>query len=415
MKVRSSLPHRWYLTLSLACLALTGCANSSVSMTDIESACIYSSGTWSNNQCVCAGESCDEGIVCNTVTMQCSNKGASQSDCHQDATHISGDEALSLWTKDARAKKELIDYIETITKPGKDFIPVVDRVAVFDLDGTLLCETDPNYLDYNIYVHRVLEDPTYKDKATDHQIDVANKIIQVNEGGSTPEGLDVAHQMAYMEVFAGMTIPDYNKYVQDFFNQPAPGYNGMKRGEAYYKPMLEVIRYLQAYDFTVYIVSGTDRLQVRAAISGFIDIPERQVIGSDGTIVATGQEKTDDLNSDNLSYLYKTDDKLVRGGGFIVKNLKMNKVAVIAQEIGRQPVLSFGNSTGDSSMAQYVISNNPYPSKAFMLLADDLERENGNMAKADKMSKLCEENGWIPISMKNDWTTIYGEGVTRKK
>ncbi|MBO4351311.1 MAG: haloacid dehalogenase-like hydrolase, partial [Proteobacteria bacterium] len=81
---------------------------------------------------------------------------------------------------------------------------------------------------------------------------------------------------------------------------------------------------------------------------------------------------------------------------------------------GSQPVLSFGNSTGDASMAEYVITNNRYPSKAFMLLADDLVRENGNQAKADKMSKLCEENGWIPISMKNDWTTIYGEGVTRK-
>ena len=265
-----------------------------------------------------------------------------------------------------------------------------------------------------MYVYRVLEDPAYKDKATQAQIEVANKILQVNETGIVPQGLDVEHQIAYMEVFAGMTISEYTDYVHKFFQQPAPGYNGMKRGEAFYKPMLEVIKYLQANQFTVYIVSGTDRLQVRAGIAGFIDIPERQVIGSDGTIVAKGQDKTDNLNADNLNYLYKTDDVLIRGGGFIVKNLKMNKVAVIAQEIGKQPVLSFGNSTGDSSMAQYVISNNPYPSKAFMLLADDLVRENGNQAKADKMSKLCQENGWIPISMKNDWTTIYGDGVTRK-
>ena len=63
----------------------------------------------------------------------------------------------------------------------------------------------------------------------------------------------------------------------------------------------------------------------------------------------------------------------------------MNKVAVIAQEIGTQPVLSFGNSTGDASMAEYVITNNRYPSRAFMLLADDFERENGNQAKADRI------------------------------
>lgn len=334
--------------------------------------------------------------------------------CNTEDSVISGEEALSLWTSDARARNELISYMERITKPGKDYIPVVDRVAVFDLDGTLVCETDPNYLDYSLYVHRVLEDPDYKDKATEHQIDVANNILQVNETGQSIEGLDVAHQIAYMEVFAGMTLTEYYQYVRDFLNTPAPGYEGMKRGEAYYKPMLEVIKYLQANQFTVYIVSGTDRLQVRVAVDGVIDIPPRQVIGSDGTIVATGQDKTDDLVYDNLSYKYKSNDELIRGGAFIVKNLKMNKVAVIAQEIGKQPVLSFGNSTGDWSMAEYVISNNPYPSLAFMLLADDLERENGSMKKADSMRQYCEENGWIPISMKNDWTTIYGEGVTKK-
>lgn len=76
--------------------------------------------------------------------------------------------------------------------------------------------------------------------------------------------------------------------------------------------------------------------------------------------------------------------------------------------------LSFGNSTGDSSMAEYVTSNNQYKSLAFMLCCDDLERENGNTEKADKMFALCEEFDWVPISMKNDWTTIYGEGITKK-
>ncbi len=99
------------------------------------------------------------------------------------------------------------------------------------------------------------------------------------------------------------------------------------------------------------------------------------------------------------------------GGDFIVKNLKMNKVTVIAQEIGVQPVLSFGNSTGDASMAQYTTIDNPYLSLAFMLCCDDTQRENGNEAKADKMLSLCEQFGWVPVSMKNDWTTIYGENV----
>ncbi len=87
---------------------------------------------------------------------------------------------------------------------------------------------------------------------------------------------------------------------------------------------------------------------------------------------------------------------------------------MILQEIGKQPVLSFGNSTGDASMAEFVTSNNPYPSMAFMLCCDDEVRENGSASKAEKMEKLCAEYDWVPVSMKDDWATIYGDGVTRK-
>ena len=65
-------------------------------------------------------------------------------------------------------------------------------------------------------------------------------------------------------------------------------------------------------------------------------------------------------------------------------------------------------------MAMYTITNNQYKSMAFMLCCDDIERENGNIEKANKMYDLCEQYGWIPVSMKNDWTTIYGDDVTYK-
>ena len=97
----------------------------------------------------------------------------------------------------------------------------------------------------------------------------------------------------------------------------------------------------------------------------------------------------DQGDEDGLNYVFDEDDIVVLGGDFLIKNLKMNKVTVIAQEIGEQPVLSFGNSTGDASMAQYVVCNNPYASLAFMLCCDDTIRENGDEAKADKMYALC--------------------------
>ncbi len=321
-------------------------------------------------------------------------------------------EVLSLWQEDAPARKELISFMEAVTDPDSpDYIPVENRIAVFDLDGTLFCETDPNYFDYTLLVHRVLEDPDYIDKASDFEKEIAGKIVEQNETGASFAGLEVDHGQAIASSFAGMTLAEFNAYIQEFKQLPMPGYEGMKRGEGWYQPMLEVVNYLQENDFTVYVVSGTDRFIVRGIVDQSpLHVPMGQIIGSDETVVTRKQGGTD-----GLGYVFDDQDELVLGGEFIIKNLKMNKVAVIVQEIGVQPVLSFGNSTGDSSMAEYVTTGNPYRSLAFMLCCDDTERENGNTAKADKMYELCRQYDWIPVSMKNDWTTIYGDGVVRKK
>ena len=326
-------------------------------------------------------------------------------------TEVSKKDALSLWTDDAPLKKQLTEYISKITdKDSKDFIPVDRRIAVFDFDGMLFCETDPVYFDYRLFYYRVTEDPDYKDKASAVEKETAAKIKTMMDTGESAKGLEVAHGKGVASAFAGMTVGEFNDYVKMFREKQAPSYNNMKNGEAYYKPMIQVVNYLKANDFTVYVVSGTDRFIVRGAIEdSVLDVPPRQIIGSDETIVASHQG-----SEDGLTYQYKLEDQVITGGDFIIKNLKMNKVSVIQQEIGLQPVLSFGNSSGDNSMANFVIDDNPYPSAAYMLCCDDLERENGNMKKADAMRKSCEENGWTAISMKNDWTTIYGDNVTKK-
>ena len=325
-------------------------------------------------------------------------------------TQIDGNNMLSLWTADAASKTALIEYVKAVTdESSSDFIPVKNRIAVFDLDGTLFCETDPNYFDYCLLKYRVLEDPNYKDKASDFEKEVANKIKEQNETGASFKGLEVDHGKAVASAFKGMTVGEFNAYIQEFKKQPMPSFNGMTRGEGWYLPMLQVIDYLKVNQFTVYVVSGTDRFIVRGiADDSPLELPNGQIIGSDETLVAPNQGDTD-----GLDYVYNDTDKLVLGGEFIVKNLKMNKVTVIMQEIGEQPVLSFGNSTGDASMAEYVTSNNPYKSLAFMLCCDDIERENGNEEKAQKMVDLCAEYDWVPVSMKNDWTTIYGDSVTK--
>lgn len=320
-----------------------------------------------------------------------------------------GSDALSLWTDSSETKVQLTEYMKAITDINSpDYIPTDKRVAVFDMDGTLISETNPIYFDHSLLLYRVLQDPDYADRASDFEKETAQKILEGIRAGEYPKGMDMMHGQAVASAFAGMTVDEFTDYVLEFREQDAPGYDGMTRADSFYKPMLEIVDYLQANGFTVYIVSGTDRLITRGIVQGKIDIPMSQAIGSDETIVSSSQG-----GQDGLDFQFDAGDELILGGDFVTKNLKMNKVAVIAQEIGVQPVLSFGNSTGDSSMADYVINNNPYRSMAFMLCCDDLEREYGNETKAQNMKDLCAEHGWIPISMRDDWTTIYGDGVTK--
>jgi hypothetical protein len=65
-------------------------------------------------------------------------------------------------------------------------------------------------------------------------------------------------------------------------------------------------------------------------------------------------------------------------------------------------------------MAEYVASSNPYKSLVFMLCCDDTVRENGSDEKADRMYAICGQFGRVPVAMKNDWTAICGENVSRK-
>ena len=339
------------------------------------------------------------------------NTAAQPADSQAAATEAITDKSedpLSLWTESAPLKAELTEYMKTITdESSKDFIPVESRIAVFDMDGTLCCETDPGYFDHKLLYHRVMEDPNYKDQASDEEKATAEEIKEYFETGSYPDDLSIKHGQAVASAFKGMTLSEFDAYVKDYKNTPLFSYTDMTNGQAFYKPMLQVIDYLQDNDFTVYVVSGTDRYITRGLCDGVIDIPPDQMIGSDQSLVADNQGDTD-----GLEYTFSHNDQVITGGDFLLKNLKMNKVTAIEREIGQQPVLAFGNSSGDSAMANFTITNNPYKSGAYLLCCDDLERENGNLKKAEKMRSSCEENGWTAVSMKNDWTTIYGESVT---
>ena len=324
---------------------------------------------------------------------------------------ISGKAMLGYWSDSAPLKQQLTAYVERVTdENNSSFIPVDRRIAVFDLDGTLFCETDPIYFVYALLIHRVTEDEGYKDEASKFEKQTVDKLIKHIEKGTEYENLDDDVGLCIASSFSGITEEELDDYVQAFKTLPMPGYEGLLRGDGWYLPMIQVVNYLEAHDFTVYIISGTDRMILRSIVHNSpVNVPNSHLIGSDRTITASGQGETDDME-----YIFGSEDKILTGGKVVTANVQMNKVKAIVREIGVKPVLSFGNSTGDASMEDYVISGNQYESLAFMVCCDDLDRENGNLVKAQQMYDMSKERNWIPISMKNDWTTIYGEGVTRK-
>ena len=105
-------------------------------------------------------------------------------------------------------------------------------------------------------------------------------------------------------------------------------------------------------------------------------------------------------------------EDLIRTDELLIKNLKTNKVLQITQEIGKVPVLSFGNSGGDSAMHNFCLSNT-LKCAAFMLIADDEARDHANREKALKLGEQWREAGYHVISMRDDFKTIYGAGVKK--
>ena len=315
--------------------------------------------------------------------------------------------AFAEWNPEAPALKALIEYVEDVTnEESPDYIPPADRIATFDMDGTLCGELYPTYLEYYLLARRIFCDPTYQ---PDEEMLEFGRILRDHAlDKSFPDGMDVLHGEHAARAYAGMTLTEFADFVTRQLVRDVDGFEGMTYANTFYLPMIEVVEYLQENDFKVYVISGSDRFICRTFIEGILDVPYEQIIGMDVDVEATNED-----GADGLKYVYTSEDSIVRTDTLLIKNLKMNKVKAIVKEIGRQPVLSFGNSSGDVSMHNYTIFNNKYKSAAFMLIADDEERDYGNTEKVQPLKEQWEENGYHVISMKDDFRTIYGDDVKK--
>ena len=337
-------------------------------------------------------------ILCISILCSCSST---------DNNSLIQNDHFTKWNA-CEAITALKAYVEDVTDPhSKNYIKEEDRIATFDMDGTFVGELYPTYFEYNLLEYRVLDDPTYKDKAPDDVKEAAQDIRDfVRNGKKLPDHFDMKHAYAAAKAYAGMTLAEFDAYVKAYAAKPANGFKGMTYGQSFYRPMLQIFDYLKANGFTFYVVSGSDRFICRALVES-IGISPNRVIGMDVKLRTAKQGEVTGVN-----YTMEKAEDLIRTDELIIKNLKANKVFQITQEIGKIPVISFGNSGGDCAMHNYCLSS-PHRSIAFMLIADDEARDHANREKALKLGDQWREAGYHVISMRDDFKTIYGEDVQK--
>ena len=329
------------------------------------------------------------------------------------------------WTLDSIALKNIINYVSNITnKNSENYIPKEDRIALFDFDGTIYGEKGPLYIEYYMYYDFLKNNKQYLEiephKNIFPRLEKSCKIKKFID----PE-LDYEAIAAEAKIYKGFTIEEHKNFVRQFAEKNVKCFSNLKFKDMFYLPMIELVEFLQLNDFIVYIVSASDRFLIREYLKYHFKIPDQNVIASDVELMPKSEEKNFEKTGKLNEYLnFEKNDYLIRNGNLIKKNVNLSKVRMIAREIGKIPVLSFGNSSSDIPVQNYVLSGKNYRREAYMVVADDIQREYGvdsfdekgniNTTKSDTIKRMwkSEKYGYKVISMRDDFKTIYGDDVT---
>jgi phosphoserine phosphatase len=307
-------------------------------------------------------------------------------------------DSLPSWN-DGQAKQSIVAFVEKVTKPGSpDFVPIPERIAVFDNDGTLWCE-QPMPVQLYFALDRVKalapQHPEWKDKEPFASL-LKGDLKSALAGG------DHALLEMLMATHAGMTDDEFEQIVKDWISTAKHPKTGKLYTEMVYQPMLEVLAYLRANGFKTFIVSGGGIEFMRAWSERVYDIPPEQVIGSS---VKTQFEMRDGKSVlVRLPELNFNDDK----GG---------KPVGINQHIGRRPIAAFGNSNGDREMLEYAQGGSGARFE-LLVLHDDAAREYAYGparglpdvklgAFTPALEEHAKKDGWTVVSMKDDWKTVF--------
>jgi phosphoglycolate phosphatase-like HAD superfamily hydrolase len=302
---------------------------------------------------------------------------------------------LPSWNEGA-AKTAIVSFVERVTKDGSpDFVPVAERIAVFDNDGTLWPENPvPFQLAFAVdEVNRmVAEKPTLKD----------DPMVAALLAGNYGKLLEGPHHEGLLHIIAlthaGMTTEEFTARVEAWITTAKHPKFDRRHDQLTYQPMQEVLAYLRANGFKTFIVSGGGADFMRVWSERVYGIPPEQVVGSTARV-------TYELR-DTGPVLVKTMDHL-----FV--DDKAGKPAGIHQFIGRRPIAVFGNSDGDKQMLEWGTIANPKPSLGVIVRHTDAAREyqydvnpksSGTLIEALKDAPM---RGWTVVSMKDDWKDVF--------
>ncbi len=302
---------------------------------------------------------------------------------------------LSSWN-DTKTKKAIIDYVNTVTnEDSAGFIPPADRIVTFDNDGTLWSE-QPTYFQVEFILYRIKKmAPKHPEWKKDRVIKAAlNHDLKTLREKFGTKGLGRLMMIAQ----SGMTTEEFNAMVESWLKYARHPISGKPYTKMIFKPMHELIRYLQENDFKVYIVSGGGIDFMRAWTVNVYGIASENIIGS----------------YSKMKYEIKNGNPvLIKEPAILIVNDGPEKAINIHRFIGKKPIMAFGNSDGDIQMLEWCKSNK-YRTLAGFVHHTDGKREwkydkNSNVGSLNKGLVEAKRKGWMLIDMKNDWKVIYPE------
>jgi len=299
---------------------------------------------------------------------------------------------LPSWN-DGATKNAITTFVSRVTtQGGPDFVPVDQRIATFDNDGTLWIE-QPMYVQLAFVLDRVKAlaplNPGWKTKQPFKAVLAGDmKALAASGEKGLMQLLAVTH--------SGMTSEEFAKIVSDWLAVARHPRFQRPYTELVYQPMLELLAYLRANGFKTFIVSGGGIEFMRPWTEKIYGIPPEQVMGSS---IKTRFEMRDGRPTlFRLPEINFIDDKVGKPVG-------------INQHIGRRPIAAFGNSDGDLEMLQYTTLSGG-PRFGLIVHHTDAEREyaydrKSQFGKLDKALDAAADNKWTVVDMKNDWKRVF--------